>query len=189
MLYRVLWWGQYWGLNSRLCSCSVGSLPLDTHLQFFLLCYFRDRVTVFLSRPAWTTILLFILLVIAGMAGMHHYTQLFPLLRWGLMNIFCLGWPGTSQSQQPSQYLGMVRAYHWAQLLVELGSYELFALPGFLTVILPISAFQIAKITVVSHRCLAIELLLNTYLPSTVLSTVAEADVWGRASVLHKSEL
>jgi hypothetical protein len=47
----------------------------------------------FLSGIAWTTILLFMLSVVAGMTGMYHYTQplvemgvfLFPLLFYHLM--------------------------------------------------------------------------------------------------------
>jgi hypothetical protein len=46
-----------------------------------------------MSKPAWTTILLFVLPCVAGMRGVCHRTQ--PLVEMRSWWTFCPGWPWT----------------------------------------------------------------------------------------------
>jgi hypothetical protein len=41
---------------------------------------------------------------ISGMTGGHHHTQLFFLLRWGLMNFFSLSWGGRERTRSSSTH-------------------------------------------------------------------------------------
>jgi hypothetical protein len=48
----------------------------------------------FLLRPAWTSILFYSPTTVR-LTGTCHHTQLFSCCDGGLVNIFCLDWPGT----------------------------------------------------------------------------------------------
>jgi hypothetical protein len=78
-----------------------------------------------------------------------HTTILsFLLLRWGLTNFIFYFFPGTTMFPvSASQYLGVPGAHHCVQLSVS----QTFCSGWSQTMILPTSAFQVARITGVSH--------------------------------------
>jgi hypothetical protein len=51
--------------------------------------------SLFVLRPAWTTILLFVLPWVARMTGASHCNQPLVEMGVGFLQTFCLGWPGT----------------------------------------------------------------------------------------------
>jgi hypothetical protein len=78
--FIYFWW--YRGLNSGLCTCKAGTLPLEPQLQSkFFSGYFGDGVfwTISLSWP-WTAILIISSpqeARIAGMSYQHRHEKLF----------------------------------------------------------------------------------------------------------------
>jgi hypothetical protein len=107
----------------------------------------------FLPEPVWTMILLFLLPTVGGMTG--ACLLLFPL-RWGLLKYFHgLAWDHNPPDLSlPCSWEDSV--CHHTQLLVEMGSQELF-LTGLDSNLNPlISSSWVPRITSASNQCLPI---------------------------------
>jgi hypothetical protein len=65
-------------LNSGLCACYAGILPLPALFALVIL----EIGSCFLYRPPWTTFILSMLPVVAGMTGTCH--QAHPLVEMGV---------------------------------------------------------------------------------------------------------
>jgi hypothetical protein len=84
MLLKLFFFLQYWGLNSGLALAKQELLPLEPHHHFLL--FVISEIGSLGPCLAWTKILLFMLIQVTGMTGMHHHSQLFHWLWWTLAN-------------------------------------------------------------------------------------------------------
>jgi hypothetical protein len=153
-LCYYFWW--FLGFEFRDLSFLGRRSTLEPHLQPFLLWFFWTYGLAFLPEPAWTSIPLFYIFCYSGMTDMPQ----FFLLRWDLKKF------SARASLEPwSSWCHLLYSWdnrHMPQhpLLVEVGSRELFAWAG-LELQSLISAFQVTRITGVSHQCLTLPLFLK----------------------------
>jgi hypothetical protein len=77
-IYNFCFWNFlffFFQYRVELRAGKAGTLPLESCHQSFFALIILGMGPSFMPRPAWTTVLLFVLPYITGMRGMHHRTQ------------------------------------------------------------------------------------------------------------------
>jgi hypothetical protein len=144
------------GLNSELHTFWTGILPHEPHLSLFLLWFFiLELGSCFLpGQPgAWWSY--FMIPAIAGMSGIYNYPWLFSV-KMRSHKLFCLEWTGSTLllHRWNDRYVPPCPDIGWYKVLLT------FCLGWPQTMIFLISTCQIARITGVSHLCMAWEFSL-----------------------------
>jgi hypothetical protein len=75
-------------------DCDSGTLPVEPHLQAFMLWLFWRWDLTFCPGQPWPWSFYFKLPTFTGMTDAYHHTQLFSIKMGVLKTYFFLGWPG-----------------------------------------------------------------------------------------------
>jgi hypothetical protein len=96
---------QYWGWNSEFYTWKAGTLLLEPYIQTHFTLVNLEIGSCFLSRPAWTVILLFNASCLTWDDRHMALCPAFFSMEMGSHNIFYLHWPGTAILQISASHI------------------------------------------------------------------------------------